>query len=600
MKLKDTNAQTSFDYLWLIKRIYPYLKPYLKLIILSILISIPLGLADGVFAFSLKPYFDFVINKQNAFYFGNQISYKSLAAIIPLVIIGIATIQGIFHFLNAFLCHWLSLKITNTIKTDLFKKLIYMDAKFFDENSSGIIINRFLYDPVLASRGIVDYLHNFILSIFGALSLIIVMFLSSYKLTIIGILGLCSACIPAFIVRQSIKKTSNQFAVISGDILTTFNETFNGNKLISVYSLQNKQINKYNQNIENAFDVDINLQKKLCSIYPFMQLITAIAIAVVLLYGTSLIYKGEMTSGAFVSYATSLVMLYKPIKMIGFLLTNIQNLFVAMGRIFELFDCDESITKNIKGPLLNNFSVNIEFDNVNFEYTKDQTILKNLCFKINKGETVALVGNSGGGKSTIASLIPRLYETNTGSIKIDGIDIKEYNLESLRNSISYVFQDIFLFTGSIKENIVLESNISDEELYSVINACKLDDLIKSLPEGINTLIGERGLTLSGGERQRVAIARAMVKNSPIIILDEATSSLDNEVEANVQIALENLVRDKTVILIAHRLSTIKNADKIFVINNGELVEQGTHDELLSKDDSYYKYLYELQFKGNIK
>ena len=600
MKLKDTDAETSFNYIWLLKRIFPYLKPYLKLIIFLLLISIPIGLTDGIFAFSLKPYFDYVINKQDFIYNGETFSYLALSKLIPIIIICIAIFQGALHFINAYLSYWISFKITNNIKIDLFKKLVYMDAKFYDENSSGIVINRYLYDPIIASRSLVDYLHNFILSIFGTISLIFVMFLSSYKLACIGIFGLCLAFLPAYLIRKHIKKTSNKFAVISGDILTTFNETYTGNQFISAYSVQDRQIKKFNENIEESFKINLNLQKKIAAIYPLMQLITAIAICFVLIYGTTLIYNGEMTSGAFVSFSTSLVMLYKPIKMIGFLLTNIQSLFVAMGRMFELFDCETNIKSKENAIEFKQVSKDIEFKNVSFNYIDNIPVIHTINFSIKKGETIALVGNSGGGKSTIVSLIPRLYDINSGSIEIDGIDIKNYDLDTLRNGISFVFQDIFLFSGTIKENIILSNNkISDEDLNKVIKACKLEELVNSLPDGINTIIGERGVTLSGGERQRIAIARAMIKNSSIIILDEATSSLDNESEADVQIALENLIKDKTVFLIAHRLSTIKSADRILVINNGELVEQGTHDELLSKSDSHYKYLYELQFKGNI-
>lgn len=601
MKLKDTDAETSFNYIWLLKRIFPYLKPYLKPIIFLFVISIPIGLTDGIFAFSLKPYFDYVINKQNFVFNGTTFSYLTLSRLIPIVIISIAIFQGALHFINAYLSHWISFKITNNIKIDLFKKLVYMDAKFYDENSSGIIINRYLYDPIIASRSLVDYLHNFILSIFGTISLIFVMFLSSYKLACIGILGLCLAFLPAYLIRKHIKKTSNKFAVISGDILTTFNETYTGNQFISAYSVQDRQLNKFNENIEESFKINLLLQKKIAAIYPLMQLITALAICFVLIYGTTLIYNGEMTSGAFVSFSTSLVMLYKPIKMMGFLLTNVQTLFVAMGRMFELFDCETNIKSEDNAIEFKQVKNNISFNDVSFNYIDNLPVLKKINFSIKKGETIAIVGNSGGGKSTIVSLLPRLYDIKKGSIQIDGIDIKDFNLKSLREGISYVFQDIFLFSGTIKENILLsKNNISEEELNKVICACKLDDFINSLPEGINTLIGERGVTLSGGERQRIAIARAMIKNSSIVILDEATSSLDNESEADVQIALENLIKNKTVFLIAHRLSSIKNADRILVINNGELVEQGTHDELLSNKASYYKYLYELQFKGNIK
>ena len=240
---------------------------------------------------------------------------------------------------------------------------------------------------------------------------------------------------------------------------------------------------------------------------------------------------------------------------------------------------------------------NISFENVPFEYKKGVPILKHISFVVNKDETMALVGNSGGGKSTIVNLIPRFYKIKQGKIKIDGIDIADYKIESLRNNISIVLQDNFLFAGTIKENILMgKPNATDKELNTAIqNAC-LEEFISTLDDGIETYIGERGVMLSGGQKQRIAIARAFIKNAPIVILDEATSALDNKSEAIVQQAIDNLMKDKTVFVIAHRLSTIRNADKIAVINEGELVELGNHDELMSIENGQYKALYEMQFK----
>ena len=332
---------------------------------------------------------------------------------------------------------------------------------------------------------------------------------------------------------------------------------------------------------------------------PIMYLIASFGIAFVLFYGTKLIYSGEMTAGSFASFVTSLLLLYKPIKTLGNTMTSIQNIFVAMGRVFELFDYvplikDKETTIDI--PALTS---GVTFENVYFEYVKNKPVLKNINLYVKKGETIAIVGNSGGGKSTFVNLIPRFYDVKSGAIKFDGIDIKNFKLNELRKNISFVFQDNFLFTGTIRENILLANpNATQEELNTALSASHLDKVIATLPNGLETILGERGLTLSGGQRQRVAIARAMIRNTPIIILDEATSALDNESEAVVQKALDNLIKNKTVFVIAHRLSTIKNADRIAVINNGELVELGTHKELLSTENGQYKHLYEMQFKNS--
>ena len=598
MKLKDTQALTSFKYGWLLKRIFPYIKPVLGRVILGFLVAIPVGLLDGVVSFALKPYMDYVVGQQNLIIFDIEIPYSILAIGMPFAIIGFAAFQGVLRYLNSYLTDWTSLKITNAVKIDLFSRLIYMDTSFFDENSSGLIINRYLTDPDFASKGIVEQIKTLIISIFGAASLIAVMLYSSWKLAVVGVLVLTVAFLPVFLIRKKIKSVSNKNTVITGDITTTINETYSGNKVVTSYNLQERQRKNFIADINKSFNVSISLTKRVGWMSPLMYLIASFGIAFVLFYGTKLIYSGQMTAGSFASFVTSLLLLYKPVKTLGNTMTTIQTIFVAMGRVFELFDYKPLITNKeytVKVPALSN---NISFENVYFEYAENHPVLTNINLTVNKGETIAIVGNSGGGKSTLVNLLPRFYDVKNGAIKFDGIDIRDFNLAELRDNISFVFQDNFLFTGTIKENILLgKPNATEEELDVSIKASHLIDVITSLPDGLNTMLGERGLTLSGGQRQRVAIARAMIRNTPIVILDEATSALDNESEAVVQKALDNLMKNKTVFVIAHRLSTIKNADRIAVINDGKLVELGTHNELLSIDNGQYKHLYEMQFKN---
>lgn len=597
MKLKESEALTSFKYGWLLKRIFPYIKPFLGKVILGFIIAIPVGLLDGVVSFALKPYMDYVVGQQNLVIFGIEIPYMTMAYGMPFAIIFFAVFQGVLRYLNSYLTDWTSLKITNAVKNDLFARLVFMDTSFFDENSSGLIINRYLTDPDSASKGIVEQIKTFIISLFGAMSLIAVMLYSSWKLAIVGVLVLAIAFVPVFFIRKKIKSVSNKNTVITGDIMTTINETYSGNKVVTAYNLQERQKKLFTDGINKSFDVSISLTKRVGWMSPIMYLIASFGIAFVLFYGTKLIYSGQMTAGSFASFVTSLLLLYKPIKTLGNTMTSIQNIFVAMGRVFELFDYvplikDKETT--IKIPILTN---GVTFENVYFEYVENKPVLKNINLHVQKGETLAIVGNSGGGKSTFVNLIPRFYDVKSGAIKFDGIDIKNFKLNELRKNISFVFQDNFLFTGTIRENILLANqNATPEDLKTAISASHLDDVIAALPDGLDTILGERGLTLSGGQRQRVAIARAMIRNTPIVILDEATSALDNESEAVVQKALDNLIKNKTVFVIAHRLSTIKNADRIAVINDGELVELGTHKELLSIENGQYKHLYEMQFK----
>lgn len=601
MKLAMTTAQNSFKYGWLLSRIFPYIKPYLFRIILGFMVAIPLGLLDGVTAFALKPFMDYVVGKQDWVFhvFGNEytLTWQLFAFIIPFGVVAFAGVQGVLRYLNDYISAWTSAHITNNVKFDLFHKLVHMDPQFFDENSSGIVISRYMGDPTTASAGIVDNIKTITTSLFGALGLIAVMLYSSWRLALVGVIVLTIAFLPVALIRKRIKNASNKNMVIGGNITTNINETYSGNKVMAAYGLQDRQEEYFVRQTWDSYNVGMSLLKRAGWMSPLMYLIASIGIAIVLAYGTSLINNGIMTAGAFASFVTSLLLLYKPVKTLGNTLTGIQNIFVAMGRVFELFDLEPKIKDSENAVELKGFEKEIQFKDVYFEYVPNQPVLKDINLTIPKNETLAIVGNSGGGKSTLVNLLPRFYDIKSGSITIDGKDIKDFTIKSLRHNISMVFQDNFLYTGTIKENIMMGNpDATTEELMAAIKSAHLEDMIQELPEGLETELGERGLTLSGGQRQRVAIARAMLRNAPIVILDEATSALDNESEAIVQKAMDNLMQNKTVFVIAHRLSTIKNANRIAVINEGDLVELGTHEELMAIENGEYKHLYEMQFR----
>ena len=602
MKLNSTQAKNSFKYGWLMSRIWPYIKPYWFRILLTFMVAIPLGLLDGVTAFALKPFMDYVVGKQDWVFhiFSHEytLTWQLFAFLIPFLVVAFAAVQGLLRYLNEYLSAWTSQHITNDVKIDLFHKLIYMHPQFFDENSSGVIIQRYMNDPQTASAGIIDQIKTITTSLFGALGLIAVMLYSSWRLAIVGVLVLNVAFLPVALIRKRIRSASNKNMVIGGNITTNINETYSGNKVMAAYGLQERQEKDFVTQVWNSFDVNMSLTKRAGWMSPIMYLIASVGIALVLAYGTHLINSGIMTAGSFASFVTSLLLLYKPVKTLGNTLTNIQNIFVAMGRVFELFDVKPEITDAPDAIEMKSLDRDIKFENVEFEYVKDVPVIKNLNLTVNKNETLAIVGNSGGGKSTLVNLLPRFYDIKSGSIKFDDVDIRKFTLDSLRRNISMVFQDNFLYSGTIKENILMgNANATEEDLNNAIEYAHLQDVIAELPNGLETMLGERGLTLSGGQRQRVAIARAMIRKAPIVILDEATSALDNESEALVQKAIDNLMQNRTVFIIAHRLSTIKNADRIAVINEGELVELGTHDELMAIEEGSYKALYEMQFRS---
>ena len=570
-------------------------------VILGFLVAIPLGLLDGVTAIALKPYMDYVIGgKTLEFSVLNHafvITSIQMSVILPIGVVLFAAFQGVLRYLNGYLSTWTSQRITNDVKFDLFRRLVHMHPQFFDENSSGIIISRYMSDPQTASSGIVDQIKTITTSVFGALGLIAVMIYSSWKLAIIGVVVLLVAFVPVALIRKRIKAASNKNMVIGGNITTNINETYSGNKVMAAYELQDRQDKYFREQTWNAFNVNMSLYKRAGWMSPIMYLIASFGIATVLGFGTYLINSGQMTAGSFASFVTSLLLLYKPVKTLGNTLTNIQNLFVALGRVMELFDLESEI-KDCENPVeMQGFEKGISFEHVNFSYIPEHQVLKDINLYVPKNETLAIVGNSGGGKSTIVNLIPRFYDIQSGSIKIDGTDIRDFSIKSLRHNISMVFQDNFLYSGTIRENILMGNpNATDEELAEAVESAHLQDTIEEMPDKLDTVIGERGTSLSGGQRQRIAIARALLRNAPIVILDEATSALDNESEAIVQKAMDNLMKNRTVFIIAHRLSTIKNANRIAVINEGELVELGSHDELMAIEDGHYRSLYEMQFK----
>lgn len=600
-KLKDTQSKDAFNYKYLLGKIFPYIKPVLPRAILNLLIAIPLGLLDGVVALALKPYLDFVVNgnpEHTWTFLGITVhSQAFLAMIIPFGIVGFALFQGILKYSSNYLTDWTGQKISMSLKKDLFKKLTSMDPQFFDVNSSGIVLTRFLSDPDTASRNVIDLLKSFIATFFGLVGLIGVLLYNSWKLAIIGVTIMAIAITPVTFIRKRVKKVSNATMVVGGNMTTNFNETFAGNKIMTAYNLQKDQNEKFDNQITEQFHLAMSLTKRVGWLSPIMYFVCSIGIALVMAYGNSLILSGEMTAGSFASFVTSLLLLYKPTKTLGNTLTNLQNVFVAMSRVFELFDLQPQIKSPEKPVALADLNNSIDFKNVYFEYEEGVPVLKDFSLHINKGETIALVGNSGGGKSTVVSLLPRFYDVTSGAIEFDGVNIKDFELNNLRNKISFVFQDNFLFSGTIKDNILMgNEHATEEQIEEVVRMAHLDEFAHTLEKGLDTFVGERGASLSGGQRQRVAIARAMLKNSPIVILDEATSALDNKSEAIVQKALDNLIKNRTVFVIAHRLSTIQNADRIAVVDEGRLAELGTHDELMNIEGGKYKYLYEMQFK----
>ena len=581
VKIKQNRAYINYMRMW------PYVKPIWFRALLSMLICIPIGSLDAVIALALKPYMDLVMVEKNLY----------SPWYIPLGIVAFTSIQGVLKYLSSYLSTWVGMKITNGLKFDLYKKLLTLPTSFYDKRNSGDIVFQFNNMADSACSGLLSNLSIFIQRIFSSISLVAVLIYNSWQLALIAIFVLGCAFAPVAKLQKLIKEVMEKTVVADASIITAYNETYAGNKTIISYNLENTEINKFDWILKNIFKLRIKMVQKTQWLSPFMHVIVSIGIAAAIGYGSHLILTGKITAGNFVSFITALILLYTPVKNIGNNLNAVQMSFFAIEQIFDKLAIIPSIRNKENARILSPNYSKITFKNVNFHYVPNVPVLKDINLEISKGETIALVGNSGGGKTTIVNLLPRFYDVVSGNILIDDIDIRDYTLESLRGNISVVFQDNFLFSGTIKENILFgKLNATDEEIQQAIKMAYLDEFLVTLKDGIDTQIGERGILLSGGQKQRVAIARAFIKNAPIVILDEATSALDNKSEAIVQKAIDNLMKDKTVFVIAHRLSTIQNADRIAVINEGVLAELGNHEQLMKIPNGKYKALYEMQFK----
>lgn len=569
------------------KKILPYVKPYYWRALFAVALSIPIGALDAVIAWALKPYMDIVLVDKSA----------QSPAIIPLVIVLFTIFQGGLTYLSTYMNSWVGMKITQDVKRALYQKLLILESAFFDKNDSGLIIQRFSTDADTACTGLLDNVRLFTSRIFSSISLIAVLIYNSWQLAIIAIVVLGGALLPLAYVRRMIKNVVQEQVKENGIVLTKYNETYSGNKTIASYNLQKKMYDQYDGILRRLFRLGIKMVQKTAWLTPMMHIIVSIGVGAVIGFGSYLIVNGTITSGNFVSFITALIMLYNPIKNIGKSYNAVQLSFMAIERISEILELEPQIKDKEKVEKFPKIKQGISFEDVCFEYDENIPVLNHINLDIQAGTTVALVGNSGGGKSTIVNLLPRFYDIKSGAIKIDGINIKDLSIESLRNNIAVVFQDNFLFGGTIRDNILLgKPDATEKEINKAIKMACLDEFVAEQEKGLDTDIGERGTLLSGGQRQRLSIARAFIKNAPIVILDEATSALDNKSEAVVQKAIENLMKDRTVFVIAHRLSTVQNADKIVVINEGKIVESGTHEELLQKENGAYRALYNAQFK----
>ena len=576
---------------YIIKRLFKtYTKKHLNKIILAVFLSILVAASTTAIAWLLDPAIKKIfIEKDKTFIF-----------LIPAAIIIAFATKGYSLFFARKLMIIASQDLTRDIQIDVLKSVLNLDTQSLERKNSGKFISHLTYDVALLTNMISVGLLNLIKDTLTLGGLIFLMFYQNWKLALLAIIMIPIATFAARSLGKRMGKVTTQSQEKSGILISYLSEMLKNYKIIKIYQKEKFEINRATKFINDLKDKVVKSAIVLIRVTPIMETLTGIMIAALIFYSATLVGSGELDVNNFFSFLAAMMLAYQPVRSLATLNITFSQGFSGAYRILPLIDQEKKIYENdnLKNIIVD--KANIEFKNINFSYfeeNKDQ-VLHKINFKINGGETVALVGHSGAGKSTIMNLIPRFYDPTSGDIVIDDQSIYNSKLSSLRKNISLVSQEITLFDDTVRSNIAYAStDATEKQIIEASKFSKVDDFIQKLPNKYDTMIGENGVRLSGGEKQRISIARAILKNAPIILLDEATSSLDVDTEHKIQQAIAYLTKNKTTIIIAHRLSTIFGADKIFVVNQGKIVDEGTHLELL-KNSLIYQNFYNKQLKHN--
>jgi subfamily B ATP-binding cassette protein MsbA len=575
------------EFVALYKRILEYTRPYYKKIVLAMLCMIVVSAFSGAIAFLVKPILDDIFINRD----GSKLFF------IPALVVGIYLVKGFMDFSQAYLMAWVGEKVIKDIRDQLYRHLQSLSLSYFMRTPTGVLMARITSDVTLMQSAATNGLTSIIKDFFSILFLIGVIFYRDFKLAIVAMILFPIAFFPIFKFSKKMRNTSFRSQQVLASLNSLLQETISGAKVIKAFGTEEFEVKRFEKENTKFFRLLMKLFKVQALSSPLSEVFAGLGAAAVIFYGGMSVIKGVSTPGNFFSFITALFMLYEPVKRLSRINNILQQGFAGANRVFELLDESPEVKDKPGAEHVTVFEEGIEFRNVSFRYGGEgEYILKHVSFFAARGETVAIIGSSGAGKSTVVDLIPRFYDVNDGGIYFDGNNIQDLKIESLRKMISIVSQHTILFNESIRYNIAYGlSEVHMDRIKSAAMAANAHDFIVKFPNGYETNVGEMGLRLSGGERQRIAIARALLRNTPILILDEATSALDSESENIVQEALERLMKGRTVFVIAHRLSTIKNASLILVIEDGEVIETGTHDELL-KTDSKYRYFYDKQFR----
>ena len=568
------------------KRLIKLAKPHLPKFILAMICMLVVGGLTSALAFLVKPVLDDIFMKKNA----------AMLKWIPIAVVAIYMLKGLCTYVQTVLMNFIGQRVVADIRNRLYQVIQTQSMSFFTKNQTGILMSRITNDVNSMQGAVSEAVTSLLKDSFTLICLMFVIFYRDWQLALVAMVIFPVTIYPIATFGRKIRKLATRTQVTMGSLTTLLQETISGARIVKAFGREDYESSRFSRENENLLKLTLKSVTISAVSSPFMEFLGGVGIAAIIFYGGYQVIQGVSTPGTFFSFLAALILLYEPIKRLTNVNNTIQQGIAGAQRVFSIIDAVPEIRNKPEAIPLPAISKAIDIRNVTFRY-EDTPVLKQINLTVRAGEAVAFVGMSGGGKTTLVNLIPRFYDVSEGQILIDGRDIRDVTMESLRAQIGIVTQQTILFNDTVRNNIIYgDVEKTEADVIRAAKAANAHHFIMNLPEGYDTVIGEQGTKLSGGERQRISIARALLKDAPILVLDEATSSLDTEAEIEVQEALENLMKGRTTLVIAHRLSTIRNADRIVVLVNGEIVEEGTHEALLDKKGEYFR-LYQMQFKN---
>jgi subfamily B ATP-binding cassette protein MsbA len=569
----------------LLHRLGAVLRPYRKKLFVAMLAMFMVACFNAAQAYMVKPLLDEIFYEKN----------DQWLLLLPLALLLIFLIKGIFYFLYSYWLEWVGQCIIRDLRNKIYAHLNHLSMDFFYKHPTGELISRIMNDVAMLQGTVSHALIYLLRDFFTVLGLLAVIFYMNWQLALVSLIFIPMAAVPIVVFGKKFRRISTRYQQGLAEASNMLNETIRGTRIVKAFCMEEHEQNRFAAKMQQIFDTLMTETRYRSLSHPMIEFLGGVGIALIIWFGGVQVLQGKATPGTFMAFLTALIMLYEPVKGVSKINSTIQSGMAAATRIFSLLDVQTTIQEKEQALVLPPFRRELCFDQVRFAYTPGELVLHRISCTIHRGEVLAVVGPSGGGKTSLTNLVPRFHDVNEGAIRIDGHDIRDLTLHSLRNQIALVTQQTILFNDTIRNNISYgRPECSEEEIRAAAAAAFALDFIEAFPQGFDTVIGESGTRLSGGQQQRISIARALLKDAPILILDEATSSLDTESERKVQQALENLMKNRTTIVIAHRLSTIKNADRIIVMQEGVLVEEGTHDSLMHQQ-GVYASLYRVQY-----